>query len=73
MASDAVDHPAHYAQGWSNGAEVIDIAENLNFARGNVIKYVARAGRKDPAREIEDLLKARFYLARELRRLGHDD
>lgn len=61
--------PAHY-QGFSNGAQVIDITENLNFNRGNVVKYVARAGRKDPAREIEDLLKARFYLQRELERLA---
>lgn len=61
--------PAHY-QGFSNGAQVIDITENLNFNRGNVVKYVARAGRKDPDRELEDLLKARFYLQREVERLA---
>lgn len=69
-ARDAVDHPSHYAEGWSNGAEVIDITENLNFNRGNVIKYVARAGRKDATRVAEDLRKARWYLDRELKRLG---
>lgn len=46
-ARDAVNHPSHYAEGWSNGAEVIDITENLNFNRGNAVKYIARAGRKD--------------------------
>lgn len=33
------------------------------FLRGNVIKYIARAGRKsDPGGEIQDLKKARHYL-----------
>lgn len=65
---DPVNHPAHYT-GFSNGAEVIDITENLSFNLGNVVKYVARAGRKtkDP---LEDLRKAQFYLNRELARIG---
>lgn len=65
--SDNVNHPKHYT-GFSNGAEVIDITENLTFNLGNVVKYVARAGRKtdDP---IEDLQKAKFYLEREINRL----
>lgn len=66
---DAVNHPSHYADGWSNGAEIIDITEHLNFCRGNVIKYVARAGNKDPDKELEDLEKAWFYLNREIERL----
>jgi hypothetical protein len=68
-SADKVDHPAHYAKGWSNGAEVIDITENLNFNRGNAVKYIARAGVKDPATEVEDLRKAAWYIARELARL----
>lgn len=67
--TDNVNHPTHYADGWSNGAEVIDITENLNFNRGNAVKYTARAGRKDPATELEDLKKARWYLDREIERL----
>lgn len=67
--SDAVNHPSHYAEGWSNGAELIDITENLNFNRGNVVKYTARAGKKDPAKELEDLQKAQFYLNREIERV----
>lgn len=65
--SDPVS-PDHY-QGFSNGAEVIDITENLSFNLGNAVKYCARAGRKDPARTIEDLDKARWYIAREINRL----
>ena len=71
-ARDAVNHPSHYAGGWSNGAEVIDIAENLNFNRGNAIKYIARAGRKDAMKTSEDLKKARWYIDRELKRLGDE-
>lgn len=66
--TDPVNHPSHYADGWSNGAEVIDIAENLNFNRGNVVKYVSRAGRKNADTEVEDLEKAMFYLSREIDR-----
>ena len=39
-------------------------ALNLGFEAGNVIKYIARAGRKDATKEIEDLKKAREYIDR---------
>jgi hypothetical protein len=66
---DPVNHPAHYAA--SNGAEVIDITENLNFCRGNAVKYLARAGKKvgNLATELEDLRKAAWYVQREITRL----
>lgn len=67
---DAIN-PGHY-QGFSNGAEVIDITENLNFNRGNAVKYLARAGRKDPTKTLEDLNKARFYVEREIERLNKE-
>jgi len=35
----------------------------------NVVKYVERAGKKDPAKEIEDLKKAQFYLERKIKNL----
>jgi hypothetical protein len=63
--------PSHY-QGFSNGAQVIDIAERLNFNRGNVVKYVARAGRKHGESAIDDLKKARVYLDREIERIETD-
>ncbi|WP_406379115.1 DUF3310 domain-containing protein [Streptomyces sp. NBC_00197] len=66
---DVVNHPSHYAEGWSNGAEVIDITENLNFNRGNAVKYIARAGKKDQDRELEDLKKAQFYINREIAKM----
>lgn len=52
--------PAHYQT--QGGAQVIDIARELDFCRGNVVKYVARAGKKDARKELEDLLKAKWYL-----------
>lgn len=67
--SDNVSHPSHYADGWSNGAEVIDLTEHLSFCAGNVVKYVCRAGRKDPDKHVEDLEKARWYLDREIVRI----
>lgn len=63
-----VDHPSHYADG---KIEVIEYIEDkkLNFHRGNAVKYISRAGKKDPANEIEDLQKAIWYLQREIENL----
>jgi len=57
---DPVDHPAHY--GGDSTYEAIRVIEawDLGFCLGNVIKYVARAGRKND--ELEDLEKASWYL-----------
>ena len=46
--------------------DVIDFVQDykLNFNRGNVIKYVARAGKKDD--ELQDLYKAKDYIEREI-------
>ena len=61
--SEAVNHPAHYTDG---KYEVIDFIEkyNFHFHAGNAIKYICRAGKKDPKKEIEDLQKAIWYLKR---------
>jgi hypothetical protein len=52
--------------------EPIKIIEhyNLNFALGNVIKYVLRAGKKPNVPDIEDLEKARQYIDFEIARRG---
>ena len=66
--TDSVNHPSHYTDG---KIEVIDFIEqkNLNFHRGNAVKYIARAGKKEPAKEIEDLEKAVWYLQREIEKI----
>lgn len=58
-------NPAHY-QGFTGGAGVCDIAEHLSYNRGNAVKYMSRAGVKDPAKELDDLEKARWYVEREI-------
>jgi transcriptional regulator with XRE-family HTH domain len=69
---DAVNRPAHYTSG---RIEVIDFIEDklLGFNLGNVVKYVARAGKKDPLKTREDLEKARWYLNREIERMKQDE
>lgn len=66
--NSTVNHPGWYASG---RIEVIEAIEDwkLDFALANTVKYVARAGKKDPSREIEDLEKAAWYLARKIERL----
>lgn len=64
-----VNHPSHYQS--KNGIEVIDIIESfdLGFSLGNAIKYILRAGKKNPEKTIEDLEKSVWYLNREIDRL----
>lgn len=62
---DAVHHPSHYA----GKIEVIDyIRDKLTpeefkgYCKGNVLKYISRAGKKKTASKAEDLQKAEVYL-----------
>lgn len=66
--NDIINHPSHYTDG---KIEVIDFIEDkqLNFHRGNAIKYITRAGKKNKETEIEDLEKASWYINREIQRL----
>ena len=72
---DAIN-PNHY-KGFSNGAEVIDISENLVSNASHAFNYVARAGRadgytksQDVEGKIEDYTKAVWFIEREIERLG---
>lgn len=57
--------PSHYQAG---EFDVIAFCfkYNLDFASGNVVKYIVRTGKKDKNKELEDLLKAREYLERKI-------
>jgi hypothetical protein len=59
---EKVDHPDHYLK--DSGYEVIEVirAWELNFSLGNAVKYIARAGKKDPEKTVEDLNKAMWYI-----------
>lgn len=67
---DPVNRPVHYTTG---GIETIDFIEakglDGDYYLSNVIKYVSRAGKKDPTKMLEDLAKARWYLNRRIARL----
>lgn len=58
-----VNHPSHYNQGKIEVIEVIEDQE-LGFHLGNAIKYILRAGKKDPSKTLEDLNKAKWYIDR---------
>jgi hypothetical protein len=61
--------PEYYG-GKDNPYEVFRVLEewglDKDFYLGNVIKYVARAGKKDPAKYKEDLQKAVVYLQKRI-------
>jgi hypothetical protein len=65
--NDPVNHPAHYCL--QNGAELIDIIEHLPYNRAAAIKYVFRAGVKEPEKEVQDLRKALWMINREIERI----
>lgn len=68
MEHDNVNHPAHYTDG---NIEVIDFIEDkkLGYHLGNAVKYISRAGKKDPGKTAEDLRKAVWYLNRYIEKL----
>lgn len=68
VENDPVNHPSHYTD---TNIEVIDYIEDkgFNFALGNAVKYISRAGKKDKNKTIQDLEKAEWYLNREIERL----
>lgn len=69
---EMVNGPQHYG-GADNPYEVIKVCEAWGLDKDaylfNVVKYVARAGKKDPKKELEDLKKAVFYLQRKVENL----
>jgi hypothetical protein len=68
LSNDPVNRPSHYTDG---KIEVIDFIEDkkLGFCLGNAVKYISRAGKKDPTKEIEDLNKAKWYIERRIKEL----
>jgi len=67
--TDMVNQPPHYKMG---GIETIDFIEAKQFGYnlGNVVKYISRADLKGS--HYEDLLKARWYLNREIAKFSPD-
>lgn len=69
--NDNVNHPLHYTTG---KIEVIDFIEDQKFPYhlGNAVKYISRAGKKDPAKTVEDLQKAVWYINRYIKFISGD-
>jgi hypothetical protein len=57
---DNVNHPRHYANGYTTEVECIMFTRNMGFDAGNAFKYVWRAGKKDAMRQ--ELEKALWYI-----------
>lgn len=68
VENDSVNHPSHYNDG---KIEVIEYIEDkkLGFCLGNAIKYISRAGKKNPDKEVEDLKKAIWYIDRRIKQI----
>lgn len=66
MNKEQKNRPDHYDN--EKGFDVIDFckAYDLNFNLGNVVKYIARAGKKEGETKGSDLMKALDYLNREI-------
>ena len=64
--TDMVNHPEHY-NAHPAGIECIDVIEPMPFNVGSSMKYLWRAGLKGDA--LEDLMKAHWYVVREIGRL----
>lgn len=61
-------NPHYYKKGVLEPIDAID-KWDLGFNRGNVIKYVVRAGKKSVETELLDLEKAKYYLEWEINKL----
>jgi hypothetical protein len=72
MEKEMVNHPEHYG-GKNSVYEVVKVCEAWGLDKDaylfNVVKYIARAGKKNSDKEIEDLKKAMFYLDRKVKNL----
>jgi hypothetical protein len=67
---EQVNHPNHYG-GENNTYEVINVIDSwgLGFSLGNAVKYISRAGKKNPEKETEDLQKAIWYISHHIKTL----
>ena len=72
MGGDNINHPSHYG-GEDSQYEVIKVIRawgmDKNFCLGNTLKYISRAGKKDPKTYLEDLKKAAWYLQDEIKNI----
>ena len=72
QVKEQINHPSHYG-GADNQYEAIKVIRawgmDKNFCLGNTLKYISRAGKKDPKTYLQDLKKAAWYLQDEINEL----
>lgn len=68
---DTMVRPARYCFGKYEPVKVIQDWK-LSFCLGNVIKYIARAGRKEGNTKLQDLEKAKQYLEFEIEEIMNE-
>jgi len=70
-----VNSPSHYG-GENNPHEHVKCAEAWGLVNNaflyNCTKYIARLGKKDPSKVLEDAMKARWYLDRYIKKLEEE-
>lgn len=69
MEDNSVLSPSYYNKENMSVSDIVDEYE-LNFNKGNIIKYVLRSGKKQADTEIQDLQKAMRYCQMEIERLN---
>jgi len=73
--TDSINHPKHYNINWA-GKQAIETYDYINswkmeYAEGNIIKYVSRHKYKGKA--LQDLKKARWYLNKLIKELEENE
>ena len=71
IASESIEDPINPSWYKDGKIEVIEFIEDkdLGYCLGNAVKYIARAGKKDPTKEVEDLEKAKWYVERRIKQV----
>ena len=64
--TDNVNHPNHYCEGRKYEPWDVIVDWQLDYLTGSAVKYLSRAGRKDPSKETEDLRKAVAYIEKRI-------
>lgn len=64
--TDNVNHPNHYCEGRRYEPWDVIVDWQLDYLTGSAVKYLSRAGRKDPSKETEDLRKAIAYIEKRI-------
>ena len=65
--TDNVNHPDHYCEGRRYEPWDVIVDWQLDYLTGSAVKYLSRAGRKDPSKETEDLRKAIAYIEKRIK------